>query len=314
MSGFPHYGKYADFRTLVIAWALLRLWRIRIGPEHCEVERWRGTVGDDGILLCDGESVDGGQAGECVGMWESDDHIPYGHVPCTDKDVDLLLPDLEQVRDFYFISKGLEALLVHSHSVTAAATDWENFHGRNAPLTWYSFTQGLPDADVFRLMWWSKKVHTGAQKELDHEVTVIPGWGTECNQRHAHNWSLFKFPATAEAAGTSDPITAGNARGKEAMDRGVDENFPGGYVYMLNRLLHRGNLVGIMANVAPAVHGGAPGAPLYYSPFVGVFHHPDRTKYRYLNNTAWELQGGWADNIAKGSYPRYYGTPDGCWT
>jgi hypothetical protein len=25
MSGFPHYGKYADFRTLVIAWALLRL-------------------------------------------------------------------------------------------------------------------------------------------------------------------------------------------------------------------------------------------------------------------------------------------------
>ena len=65
MSGFPHYGKYADFRTLVIAWALLRLWRIRIGPEYCEVQRWRGTVGDDGILLCDGDSVDGGEAGVC---------------------------------------------------------------------------------------------------------------------------------------------------------------------------------------------------------------------------------------------------------
>jgi len=287
MSGFPHYGKYADFRALVIAWALLRKWRIRIGQEGIKVQRWRGSVGADGQLRTT-------KSDEDTWVNDHDDSIAYGHVPSTDVADDVALLDLRLLQSRYFISKGLEALLVYSHSETAAASDWVKYNKQaELELPWYSFTQGLPDAEVFRLMWFCETARTGTG--FAHDISVMPGWGTICNQKHTYDWVLFKFPLhQAEGEDTSDPITAGIERGKETMERGVDENFPGNNRYLLTQFLHRGNLVGIMANVAPAVHGGARGAPTYYSPFVGVFHHPDVTKYKYLNNTAWELQTAWA--------------------
>ena len=101
---------------------------------------------------------------------------------------------------------------------------------------------------------------------------MFTGIGTESNYIAAKQRILFELPWEGNAPASDFPL-----------DR----------KYLLHKFLHRGNLVALMANMAPRKESSRDSLPSNYPVFVGVFCHPDKVLYKHLNNTAWTLQEEW---------------------
>ena len=211
MSGCPHEGRYADFRALVTTWASMRMWRVTLacglhaideedtGP-WCEVQRWNGIVGNDGSLLPLRDVSQGITSG-----WARHTIVP---VELTQED-EFQDPTtaLHLLCEKYFLNRGLGELLKYIWDMDYKDTDALSFAGRGHPVTWYNFTQGLPDAAVFDVKWATEAVakptNTTVTPSLSALSTVAPtstpsvcrvftGVGSDSNYIAAEERILFE--------------------------------------------------------------------------------------------------------------------------